>query len=140
MVGVGCGARSYTRALHYSTEYAVRARGIREIIADYVARPDEAFGRADYGFQLGPGEQRRRYVIQSLLSGDGLSFTAYRGRFGTAVLDDLPELGELEPLGLAVCDADRLRLTAAGVERSDTLGPWLYSQPVRTLMGDYAWR
>ena len=52
MVGVGCGARSYTRALHYTTEYAVRARGIREILADYVARPDEAFERADYGFHL----------------------------------------------------------------------------------------
>src|SRR5205823_596337 len=39
MVGVGCGARSYTRALHYATEYAVRAAGIREILTDYIARP-----------------------------------------------------------------------------------------------------
>jgi oxygen-independent coproporphyrinogen-3 oxidase len=140
MVGVGCGARSYTRALHYATEYAVRAPGIRELLADYVARTDEAFDRADFGFRLGPEEQRRRYVIQSLLSGEGLVLTAYRARFGTEALDDLPELGELEPLGLAARDAGRLRLTAAGVERSDTLGPWLYSEPVRRLMGEYAWR
>jgi len=140
MVGVGCGARSYTRSLHYATEYAVRAAGVREILADYVARPDEAFDRADFGFRLGPEEQRRRYVIQSLLSGEGLAPAAYRARFGTEALDDLPELGELEPLGLARRDPERLCLTAAGVERSDTLGPWLYSEPVRTLMGEYTWR
>jgi oxygen-independent coproporphyrinogen-3 oxidase len=140
MIGVGCGARSYTRALHYSTAYAVRAAGIREILADYVARPDEAFDQADYGFHLGPEEQRRRYVIQSLLSEPGLSLMAYRGRFGTAAFEDLPELDELEPLGLAVREPDRLRLTAAGLERSDVLGPWLYSAPVRGRMRDYAWR
>jgi oxygen-independent coproporphyrinogen-3 oxidase len=140
MVGVGCGARSYTRALHYATEYAVRAPGIRAILADYVARADETFDQADYGFRLGPEEQRRRYTIQSLLWGEGLTPAAYRARFGSEVFDDLPELGELEPLGLAFRDRERLRLTAAGLERSDTLGPWLYSEPVRERMGDYAWR
>lgn len=140
MVGVGCGARSYTRALHYATEYAVRAPGIRAIIADYVARPDEAFDRADYGFRLGPEEQRRRYIIQSLLSGEGLAFAAYRNRFSTEALADLAVLGELEPLGLARRDPERLRLTATGIERSDALGPWLYSDAVRELMGEYAWR
>jgi oxygen-independent coproporphyrinogen-3 oxidase len=140
MVGVGCGARSYTRSLHYATEYAVRAPGIREILADYVARPDEVFDRADYGFRLGSEEQRRRYIIQSLLSGEGLVLAAYRNRFGTEVFDDLPELGELEPLRLAQRDSEHLRLTAAGVERSDALGPWLYSEAVRKLMGEYAWR
>jgi oxygen-independent coproporphyrinogen-3 oxidase len=140
MVGVGCGARSYTRDLHYATEYAVRAPGIREILADYVARPDEAFDQADYGFRLGPEEQRRRYIIQSLLSGEGLVLAAYRNRFGTEVFGDLPALCELDPLGLARRDSERLRLTAAGVERSDALGPWLYSEAVRKLMEEYAWR
>jgi oxygen-independent coproporphyrinogen III oxidase len=140
MVGVGCGARSYTSGLHYATEYAVRAAGIREILADYVARPDEAFDRADYGFHLGPDEQRRRYVIQSLLCGEGLVSSAYRARFGTEALDDLPELSELEAAGLARRDPDRLILTPEGVERSDVLGPWLYSEAVWNLMGDFAWR
>lgn len=140
MVGVGCGARSYTRNLHYATEYAVRAPGIRAILADYIDRPDEAFDWADYGFRLGPEEQRRRFVIQSLLWGEGLDLTAYRERFGTNVFDDLPELGELEPLGLAQSGPERLRLTAAGVERSDALGPWFYSEAVRNRMEDYAWR
>jgi oxygen-independent coproporphyrinogen-3 oxidase len=140
MVGVGCGARSYTRELHYATEYAVRAPGVREIIAEYVARPEKAFDRADYGIRLGPEEQRRRYVIQSLLSGEGLSLPAYRDRFGTVAFDDLPQLHELEPLGLVRRDLERLRLTEAGVERSDALGPWLYSAAVRDRMGEYAWR
>ena len=30
MIGLGCGARSYTRALHYSCDYAVGARGVRD--------------------------------------------------------------------------------------------------------------
>ncbi len=140
MVGVGCGARSYTRNLHYAAEYAVRAPGIREILADYVARPDEAFERADYGFRLGPEEQRRRFIIQSLLSGEGLALAAYRNRFGTEVFDDLPPLSELEPLGLARRGPERLSLTEAGVERSDALGPWLYSEAVRNRMREYAWR
>lgn len=38
MVGLGCGARSYTRGLHYSLDYAVGPKGIKGIIADYLAR------------------------------------------------------------------------------------------------------
>jgi oxygen-independent coproporphyrinogen-3 oxidase len=139
MIGLGCGARSYTRALHYASEYAVRAAGIREILADYVARPDEAFDQADYGFRLDPDEQRRRYVLQSLLCGEGLRHDVYERRFGTAVGADLPELAELEPLGLATRTAEGLRLTATGLERSDTIGPWLYSPAVRGLTEAYAW-
>lgn len=140
MVGIGCGARSYTRNLHYATEYAVRAPGIREILADYIARPDEAFDWANYGFYLGPEEQRRRFVIQSLLWGEGLELAAYCNRFGTNAFEDLPELEELEPLGLAQRGPERLTLTAEGVERSDSLGPWLYSEAVRERMREYAWR
>jgi oxygen-independent coproporphyrinogen-3 oxidase len=140
MVGLGCGARSYTRGLHYSAEYAVQARGVREILADYVARPDESFAFADHGFALDADEQRRRHVIQSLLQRDGLAFAAYRRRFGSAPCEDLPQLAELEALGLAAATEGRLRLTEAGVERSDAIGPWLYSAKVRALMEDYAWR
>src|SRR5262249_35199985 len=59
MVGLGCGARSYTRALHYSRAYAVGAEGVRAILADYVQRPAESFVVAEYGVRLGPEEQRR---------------------------------------------------------------------------------
>jgi oxygen-independent coproporphyrinogen-3 oxidase len=140
MVGLGCGARSYTRSVHYSREYAVRAQGVREILAAYNGRPAEAFAVADYGFRLGPEDQRRRYILQSLLQKDGLSWPAYRCRFGTEAWDDLPDLGELKPLGLARDTPDRLCLTDAGLERSDTIGPWLYSAHVRQLMEGYQHR
>ena len=137
MVGLGCGARSYTTGLHYSREYAVGAAGVRAILADYAARPDAAFRVADYGFRLGLEEQRRRHVIQSLLQAAGLSFSAYQVRFGSDLRTDFAELSELEQFGLAERTADHLRLTAAGLELSDVIGPWLYSNRVVGLMDEY---
>jgi oxygen-independent coproporphyrinogen-3 oxidase len=140
MVGLGCGARSYTRGLHYSREYAVGASSIRAILADYLARPDEALATADYGFRLGPEDQRRRYVLQSLLQATGLDLNGYRARFGADAGEDIPELNELEPHSLARRTPDRLGLTDEGLERSDAIGPWLYSSRVKELMQDYEWR
>jgi oxygen-independent coproporphyrinogen-3 oxidase len=140
MVGLGCGARSYTRALHYSSEYAVGGTGVREIIAAYIAKPDDAFDFVDYGFELDVAEQRRRFVIQSLLQVEGMDFLAYRARFGSEALDDLPELAGLEDRGLAMRDGDLLRLTETGLELSDVIGPALYSARVRNLMESYQLR
>ena len=103
-------------------------------------RPDTAFVVADYGVALDAEEQRRRYVIKSLLRAEGLGLDAYRAWFGTEAMEDLPELAELEPHGLAVADNGRLRLTDAGLERSDTLGPWLYSEKVQESTESYELR
>jgi oxygen-independent coproporphyrinogen III oxidase len=140
MVGLGCGARSYTRALHYSSEYAVSARGVRAILADYVAQPDEVFDFASYGYRLDAEDQRRRYAIQSLLQVEGMSLEAYRGRFGTGAPDDLPELLGLVETGLAERRDGLLRLTEQGIERSDAIGPWLYSRRARALSEAYELR
>lgn len=140
MVGLGCGARSYTRELHYSGEYAVGARGVREILGRWVEQSEAELGAASYGFQLSPIEQRRRYVIQSILHATGLDPVAYQARFGGDPLEDLPELGELVPRGLAEERGGALYLTPAGLERSDVLGPWLFSQPVQALMEAYELR
>lgn len=134
MIGLGCGARSYTKALHYSTEYAVGAQGVRQILADYLVRPGECFEQAEYGFALDEEEQRRRYLIQSLLQIDGLSFDAYFARFGTDALQDVPELTELKNCGLAEESATMLRLNDGGIEISDVIGPWLGSAKVRRKM------
>jgi oxygen-independent coproporphyrinogen-3 oxidase len=139
MVGLGCGARSYTRSVHYSGRYAVRSPEVRQLISDYIALPAEAFAAADHGFRLDADEQRRRYVLQSLLPAEGLSLSAYRDRFGTDALADLAQLDELEPRGLAELRGDRLVLTEAGVERSDAIGPWLYSPAVQARMEGYEW-
>ncbi len=137
MLGLGCGARSYTQALHYSTEYAVGRRGVRDILADFVARRDDEFDAATYGFRLDPEEQRRRYVIKSLLESDGLSQHAYQTRFGAPTCDDLPDLIELAQHGLVREEDGLLQLTARGLEYSDAIGPWLYSARANRLMGGY---
>jgi oxygen-independent coproporphyrinogen-3 oxidase len=140
MVGLGCGARSYTSTLHYATEYAVGTREVGAIIADYAARPASSFGYADYGFQLDPEDRRRRHVIQSLLSPEGLDLAEYARRFGTEATVDMPELAELGSLRLAERSGDELLLTVEGLERSDAIGPWLDSAKVRSLKEGYAWR
>ncbi len=138
MVGLGCGARSYTRGVHYSSEWAVGARGVRDIIDRWIVRSDADFAVADYGFVLDAGEQRRRWLILSLLSDAGLDLAAYRARFGGDALADFAELADLAPRGLAVHAGDSLALTSDGHARADALGPWLYSEAVRARMAEFA--
>ncbi|MFN6566078.1 STM4012 family radical SAM protein [Dendronalium sp. ChiSLP03b] len=137
MVGLGCGARSYTDTLHYSNEYAVGSKEIRDILQAYIQTPNEAFDYASYGFQLDNEERRRRYILLSLLSDEGLNFVIYRHRFGTDVMVDFPELTELLSLNLATQNEQILCLTDAGIERSDTIGAWLFSDRVRQLSQTY---
>jgi oxygen-independent coproporphyrinogen-3 oxidase len=137
MIGLGCGARSYTRGVHYSSEWAVGARGVREIIDRWVRRTDAELGVADYGFVLDAGEQRRRWLILSLLGGDGLDLAAYAARFGAPVLAHFPELAELAPRGLATATDASIQLTHEGLARADAIGPWLYSDAVRTRMREF---
>jgi coproporphyrinogen III oxidase-like Fe-S oxidoreductase len=138
MLGIGPGARSYTRGVHYSSEWAVGARGVREIIDRWIAGPDAAFAVADYGFVLDEDEQRRRWLILSLLADDGLDAAAYRRRFGRDAVDDFPELAELVERGLADRAGGALRLTPEGLARADAIGPWLSSVAVRGRMAGYA--
>lgn len=140
MVGLGCGARSYTESVHYSTEYAVGRSGVQSIIDGYIDREQASFCVADHGIRLDLHEKRRRHVLLSLLQCEGLQRARFHERFGLDVLDALPQLHELESLGLMQCTDDRLRLTAAGIERSDAIGPWLYSGPIRQRIEGYTWR
>jgi coproporphyrinogen III oxidase-like Fe-S oxidoreductase len=137
MVGLGCGARSYTAGLHYSFEYAVGARPTRGIIDEYARTTD--FDGARVGFALDDDERRRRHVIQSLLQASGLRRSDYRERFGTdPAADFAAELAGLADRGWL--DADRtdvIRLTPEGLAHSDAIGPALFSPRVRALMDDY---
>lgn len=137
MVGLGCGARSYTETLHYSSEYAVGRSGVKSILADYVSKSADDFAVADYGVRLDPEEQRRRHIVKSLLQAEGLALDDYRRRFGSSPHDDLQELSLLPERGLAELRDGRLVLTEIGLERSDAIGPWLYSAEMARLMGDY---
>lgn len=137
MVGLGCGARSYTSAAHYSSEYAVGATGVRAILADYIRRDDASFASAHYGFLMGQDNSRRRYVIQSLLQAEGLDLDAYQARFGGSAIAHLPELAALAERGMATLAPERMRLTERGMELSDAIGPWLYADSVQRQMEEF---
>ncbi|MEU4111861.1 STM4012 family radical SAM protein [Streptomyces sp. NPDC027717] len=138
MIGLGCGARSYTSGLHYSFDYAVGMHEIRAIIDDYCARPAADFSHAEYGRRMTGDEARRRHLLQSLLQADGLAVTDYRARFGGRTpADDFPaELARFADLGWLE-DGPVLRLTPEGLAHSDALGPELFSPAVRAAMAAY---
>ncbi|QJW96554.1 STM4012 family radical SAM protein [Frigoriglobus tundricola] len=145
MVGLGCGARSYTRSLHYALDYAVRPKSVKGIIADYLARTRAELATADHGFALDDGERRRRYLLQSVLNVEGLDVARYVARFGCDPAADFPDLHVFEEAGLVVLERvpregtthRTWRPTPLGLERSDALGPWFISDRVRTLMAGY---
>ncbi|MER7578442.1 STM4012 family radical SAM protein [Kitasatospora sp. NPDC097691] len=137
MVGLGCGARSYTSRLHYSFDYAVNATEVRGIIDDYVATED--FHRAEVGHRMHGAEPRRRHLVQSLLQAGGMPLADYRARFGGSPAEDFPaELAEFAERGwLAADDPEHLRLSPEGLAHSDAAGPMLFSPEVRALMAAY---
>ncbi|WP_418961544.1 STM4012 family radical SAM protein [Streptomyces tritici] len=138
MIGLGCGARSYTSRLHYSFDYAVGMGEIRTIIDAYTATED--FSRAEVGRRVDKSEARRRHLLQSLLQAEGLRLEEYTERFGSSPFADFPaELARFEDRGWLDGDAPagRLRLSAQGLAYSDGLGPELFSPAVRAAMAAY---
>ncbi|MFD6532031.1 STM4012 family radical SAM protein [Streptomyces sp. NPDC060184] len=141
MVGLGCGARSYTSELHYSFDYAVGMPEIRTIIDRFTATED--FSRAEVGRPVDGDEAKRRHLLQSLLQAAGLPRAEYRQRFGSDPADDFPvelarfaELGWLDG-GNGIGGHDLLRLSPEGLAHSDALGPALFSPAVRAAMAAY---
>lgn len=138
MIGLGCGARSYTADLHYSFDYAVETREVRGIIDTYTQTTD--FTRAEVGRRIDADESRRRHLLQSLLQAQGMDIPAYRARFGAtphehfaAELTEFAELGWFDP----TTGPDLLRLSADGLAYSDAIGPRLFSPAVHAAMAAY---
>ncbi|MDT0565976.1 STM4012 family radical SAM protein [Streptomyces sp. DSM 3412] len=137
MIGLGCGARSYTSKVHYSFDYAVNMGQIRSIIDDYTTTGD--FGRALHGRAVDEDEARRRHLLQSLLQARGLPVEDYRRRFGSDPYEDFAvELDLLAARGwLADTESDLLRLSDEGLAHSDAIGPEFFSPAVRAAMAAY---
>ncbi|MEV8421808.1 STM4012 family radical SAM protein [Streptomyces niveus] len=138
MIGLGCGARSYTSDLHYSFDYAVGMREIRSIIDAYTTTED--FSRAEVGRAVDADEARRRHLLQSLLQAEGMAVENYRERFGSSPADDFPaELDRFADHGWLDTDTGPglLRLSPTGLAYSDALGPGLFSPAVRAAMASY---
>ncbi|RVW10525.1 coproporphyrinogen III oxidase family protein [Prescottella agglutinans] len=141
MIGLGCGARSYTRGLHYSFDYAVDAREVRAIVDDYVAGTVDDFRRAVVGHAMIEDEARRRHLLQSVLQATGMPSSDYRSRFGADPHEHFgAELDRWAERGWLLSEGGRLRLTALGMAYSDALGPELFSPRVRAAMAEYEGR
>lgn len=138
MVGLGCGARSYTRDLHYAFDYAVDARHVRAIIDDYVSRTEKDFQYADYGRVMTLDEARRRHLLQSVLQAGGMPVADYQQRFGARPDAHFGTvLNRWRQRGWLTKDQDRLLLSDEGLAYSDALGPELFSASVRAAMAEY---
>lgn len=139
MIGLGCGARSYTSRLHYSFDYAVEMREVRAIIDGYTSAED--FSHAEVGRFTDGDEARRRHLLQSVLQAEGLRLSEYRERFATSPDEDFrEELALFEDRGWLDPDAPAaglLRLSPEGLAHSDALGPDLFSPAVRAAMASY---
>ncbi|MFG3042948.1 STM4012 family radical SAM protein [Streptomyces sp. NPDC048330] len=138
MIGLGCGARSYTSTLHYSFDYAVDMREIRTLIDAYTETGD--FAHAEVGRAVDGDEARRRHLLQSLLQAEGMPVAGYEERFGASPFADFPvELARFEAFGWLDGDAPAglLRLSPEGLAHSDGLGPELFSSGVRAAMAAY---
>ena len=134
MFGFGCGARSYTRDYHYSFEYSVDRDKSSDAIKRYTRLSDDDFRHAHFGYYLNPEDQKRRYLILSLLRCEGISRGDYLSRFGCDPYFEFAELFELQNRGLLIVEPERLRLNETGIALSDRIGPWLYSHKVRQWM------
>jgi oxygen-independent coproporphyrinogen-3 oxidase len=141
MIGLGCGARSYTRGLHYGTKFAVTQAGVSAILSEWTAQSDEQLALATHGVWISPQEQRRRYLIMSLLQAEGVQLDDYFAAFNSTPERDVPELDELrERAWLDESTPGVLRLNEAGMEHSDEAGPLLYSPAVRRRLEEFAAR
>jgi oxygen-independent coproporphyrinogen III oxidase len=130
-LGLGPGARSVTRSVHYSTEYAVQRANIIALLEAWCGADDDAFRHARHGIALTPDDRLRRYVLQTLLRVEGTDVADFTTRFGAPLLDALPSLRLLIGAALAEQTGERFRLTPAGLELSDAIGPWLYAPHIQ---------
>ncbi len=138
MVGLGAGARSYTKYVHYSSEYAVGSKNVKGIIQDFVDKTPADYAVADYGIRINEAELKRRYLIKSILQSTGLDGDQYRAFFKSDVLDEQPKLIELLESGFCyIDDTTQIKLTSRGIDFSDAIGPWLYSTEIRSKIEEF---
>ncbi|MFD1261839.1 STM4012 family radical SAM protein [Entomomonas asaccharolytica] len=137
MVGLGCGARSYTRELHYSNEYAVGRKGIKAILESYNSRTEADFKQISYGFKMDEDTQKRRFILQSILHMSGLSIELYQKCFASSPFTDYPQLAKLVALQLIEDKQSCWKLTQRGLELADLIGPWFYAPDIEQRMNSY---
>ena len=97
----------------------------------------ESLGIAKYGFKLSVEEQKRRYLIKSILHQSGINPMTFENQFKEDLTDTFPELDVLSELGYLEKNSSAWKLTSAGMAQSDAIGPALYSETVCNLIEGY---
>ncbi len=137
MIGIGAGARSYTKSIHYSGAYAVQKEEVKSIIDRYIQLTERDFSFVSYGIELDQTERKRRFIIQSLLQSDGLSIDAYQAEFASNPLSDINILNGFIAEGIAYEESGFIKLNALGLSLSDSISYALYSEEIKELMNSY---
>jgi len=140
MIGLGCGARSYTRQIHYASPYAVRQDHIAALLQKFKESSESDFQHVSHGYRLSHDDQQRRVVLLSLLQASGLDRNGFHRRFGVDVLMAFPLLQDFAQRSWLCVTDDHLVLTEEGMAFSDWIGPQLFSGSVTRLMEDYVWQ
>ena len=134
MIGIGAGARSYTKDLHYSTNYAVSRKATKAIIHAYSER--ENFNTINYGFYLNQEERMRRFLIKSLIDGGKLNVADFQNDFGKDVLS-IGIVNELLENNWLEENEKGFQLSEKGMEMEDAIGPMIFSENVKLLMEEF---
>ena len=134
MIGIGAGARSYTKTLHYSSEYAVGRKAIKSIIQAYSERVD--FTLINYGIHLNQEEQIRRFLIKSLIDGGRLDYRKFKERFQQSIFD-FEGIQDLFDQNFLEREANFIQLSIKGLEMEDWIGPRLFSKQVNDRMNAF---
>ena len=137
VVGLGCGARSRTRTLHYSSGYAVGRAGVLAILSSYCQAKPEVFSEVCFGIELDDDERMRRTVIGKLLNCGGIDLLRLKRQFAKSLFEATPILADLNGIGLLESDDNHVSLSVLGYEFADAIGPLLYSPAVTSLMQEF---
>lgn len=118
-LGIGAGARSYAEKLHYSMIYTTNQEDIRKVIEEYISIPIEK--RKYISFPMSLDENKRRYIMLSLIDG-GLSLMDYYELFKSTPKNDfVDEFAILDELELIICGDEDIILSQKGIVYADIL-------------------
>ena len=138
-LAVGCGGRSYLGNLHFCTPYTITGKDCRSQLEEFMNTKE--FSPITHGFLLSEDEQKRRYVIRSLLIRPGLDLGRYQEIFGASAMADFGLLRDWMNQGYAKIVPSKetayLTLTEIGLGLSDCLGAQLISPQVLEKMKEW---
>lgn len=133
LIGLGAGARSYSKDLHFRNTYA--SLNGRKALLEYMQNVSAGRHSVESGIKLNTDEQSRQYAIGHI---QALDNDVFLNRFGVNVEDKFPELyQDMLELELVRREGSVWRLTQKGLLFRDLLGRQMFSPKARALEEAY---